>query len=145
MKRGTPLARSSMRSRPRPTGPIPAVVELVYERGQWSCELCTSPLGDRRGDDHHLHHRRPRRSGGDRRPDTNLPMNLLLLCPGCHEVVESHRTASYRAGWLLAANASPAMEPVLLERGARWALLLPNGQSRTVDAPVRAGYTETET
>lgn len=114
MKRTAGPARKPMRSRYRSTGPSDEVVDLVYERAQWSCELDGAPVGDRRGRDHHIHHRRPRRMGGSQLDDTNAPQNLLLLCPSCHETVESERTAAYAGGWLVRQNADPARVPVLI-------------------------------
>jgi 5-methylcytosine-specific restriction enzyme A len=114
MKRTEGPKRTAMRSRYRRTGPSDEVVDLVYERAQWSCELCGAPVGDRRGVDHHLHHRRPRRMGGSQLPDTNAPQNLLLLCPASHETVESERTAAYAGGWLVGQNADPSLVPVLI-------------------------------
>jgi 5-methylcytosine-specific restriction enzyme A len=103
-----------MRSRYRSTGPAEEVVDLVYERAQHSCEIDGAPLGDRRGVDHHIHHRRPRRMGGSQLPDTNAPQNLLLLCPPCHELVESERTAAYAGGWLVRQNDDPLTVSVLV-------------------------------
>lgn len=96
------------------TGPKRSVVELVYERANYSCELCLVGIGPQRGVDHHVHHRRPRRAGGSRRPDTNCPANLLLLCPSCHEVIEVQRSAAYAGGWLVGASQGPARVPVLI-------------------------------
>lgn len=117
-----------MRSRYRSTGPSDEVVDLVYERAQWSCEIDGAPLGDRRGVDHHIHHRRPRRMGGSQLPDTNAPQNLLLLCPESHEMVESERTAAYEGGWLVRQDADPAHTPVLVL--ARLVKLGNNGKYR---------------
>lgn len=122
MKR-TPMKRTS-----RPTGPLADAVDAVYERAQYSCELCTLGVGPTRGTDHHIHHRRPRRAGGSKRPDTNLPSNLLLLCPGCHEVVESNRAAGYDAGWILRSEAQPSAHAVLIWRGSRWTYLSDDGR-----------------
>lgn len=55
--------------------------------------------------------------GGSRRPETNRPANLLLLCVACHAWVESHRAASVRLGLLVKSGATPARMPVLLARG----------------------------
>lgn len=124
----TPLAtRKPMKTRHRSTGPTTDAVDAVYDRAQHCCELCTLSVGPERGTDHHIHHRRPRRAGGDRRPETNSPANLLLLCPGCHETVESFRTASYDAGWLLRAGDDPYAVAVLIWRGSRWAYLTDSG------------------
>jgi hypothetical protein len=111
-----------MKTRHRNTGPAPAVVDAVCERAQWSCELCSMPVGDRRGVDHHIHHRRPRRMGGSSLPDTNLPQNLLLLDPSCHDVVEKDRSAAYAGGWLVHQDADPLTVEVL-RHGREWVLL----------------------
>lgn len=126
MKRTAGPARKPMRSRYRSTGPSDEVVDLVLERAQYSCELDGAPVGDRRGVDHHIHHRRPRRMGGSQLDDTNLSQNLLLLCPRCHEVVESERTAAYAGGWLVRQNADPATVPVLILAVERY--LTPDGK-----------------
>jgi 5-methylcytosine-specific restriction protein A len=109
----TPVRRP-MRSRYRSTGPTGDVVDLVYERAQWSCEIDGAQVGDRRGVDHHIHHRRPRRMGGSQLQDTNSPVNLLLLCPPCHETVESERTAAYGGGWLVRQGDDPLLVPALI-------------------------------
>lgn len=126
MKRTGAPARKPMRSRYRKTGPPDEVVDLVLERAAYSCELDGAQVGDRRGVDHHLHHRRPRRMGGSQLPDTNAPQNLLLLCPSCHETVESERTAAYAGGWLVRQNADPARVPVLILAVERY--LTPDGR-----------------
>lgn len=139
MKRAGPIERKPLkRPRPRPTGPSAEVVDLVYERAQHSCEVGGCMVGDLRGIDHHIHHRRPRRSGGDRRPDTNSPANLLLVCPPHHDGIESRRAVAYRMGWLLASGATPAAEPVLLYRdGQAWHLLDHQGKAVSCPAPAR--------
>lgn len=127
LKAKTPLSRGTsvlsrsvlLRAAPkrrvyRSTGPVRDVVALVYERANYSCELCLIGIGPQRGVDHHVHHRRPRRAGGSRRADTNSPTNLLLLCPSCHEVIEVQRSAAYDGGWLVGASQDPARVPVLI-------------------------------
>lgn len=126
------MKRVAMKSRYRNTGPRPDVVEAVYERAQHSCEVCTEAVGDRRGEDHHLHHRRPRAAGGSRRPDTNSPANLLLLCPECHSQIESHRTISFSMGWLLSQRQEPSKVRVLVQRD-RWVFL--THEASYADAP----------
>jgi predicted HNH restriction endonuclease len=121
-----------MRSRYRNTGPTAAVVDLVYERASHSCEVCTCAVGDRRGIDHHIHHRRPRGAGGSRRPDTNQPQNLLLLCPDCHLDIETHRGVAQSMGWLLTQQDDPARVAVLVHRD-RWFYLTADG--RYADSP----------
>lgn len=105
------------------TGPSADVVDAVYERAGYCCELCQVGVGPVRGLDHHVHHRRPRRRGGDKRPETNLPSNLLLLCLTCHAVVESRRLVAYDNGWLLRSKHIPSQRPVLVWRGSRWTFL----------------------
>jgi len=124
--RRSPLKRAPMRSKGKSTGPSQDVVECVYERSVWSCEKCGLGVGPKRGTDHHLHHRRPRAMGGTDRLDTNLPSNLLLLCPGCHDAIESRRGEALNAGWLVPQNGDPAETAVLLF-GDRWRYLTPSG------------------
>lgn len=127
--RRTEIRRTAKRSRPRATGPADEVVGLVLERAQYSCEMCTVALGDRRGVDWQCHHRRPRRMGGSQLDDTNGPQNLLVLCLSCHELVESQRSAAYEGGWLVRQNADPAAVLVLI--GAkRWVFLTVDGRYR---------------
>lgn len=125
----TPLARSKplnakrvRAARPKDTGPSKAQRAVVLWRSSGHCELCWALLHD--GDNwlraHSVHHRRPRRSGGDPRPTTNQPSNLLLLCgsattpAGCHERVESNRTDALENGWLLHAEHEPTEVPVVI-------------------------------
>lgn len=123
MLRSAPMKRSY-----RPTGPTTDVVEAILERAGYSCEACGSSLGDRRGEDWSVQHRRPRSMGGTRWPGCNLPSNLMIMCgsattPGsCHEFTESHRVAAVAAGWLVQSRTDPALEPVLLV-GGRFAYL----------------------
>lgn len=128
-----PLERSPMKRRYKPSGPSPDVVEALYERASWSCELCTVGIGPRRGEEHHVHHRRPRRMGGTDLPDANDLPNLLLLCPSCHAVVEKERAAAYEGGWLVRQNDDPAAVAVLIG-ASRWVLLTADGRYRTVEA-----------
>lgn len=120
------IKRVLLSRRYKATGPAPDVVEQVYERAGYSCEVCTEQVGDRRGVDHHIHHRRPRGAGGSRRADTNLPSNLLLLCPGCHQDIESHRGVAQSMGWLVVQGVDPASVAVLVQRN-RWVYLTADG------------------
>lgn len=112
--RRSQLRRTPLRSKLKTTGPAPDVVEAVYERSAWSCERCGCAVGPKRGADHHIHHRRPRAAGGSKRPDTNLPSNLLLLCPDCHLRIESRRAEAVDAGWLVPQIGDPARTAVLI-------------------------------
>jgi hypothetical protein len=131
-----------VKSRYRNTGPPPEVVELVYERAQYACEIGGCLIGDRRGVDHHLHHRRPRRAGGDRRRETNTAPNLLLVCPDDHEFIESNRRLAYNAGWLLRHNDLPAEQPALIRVDGQlcWKGLSEDG--RYLDCDVPEGVTD---
>jgi 5-methylcytosine-specific restriction enzyme A len=128
------VKRTPMKTRYRNTGPRPDVVDAVYERAQHSCEVCMEAVGDRRVEDHHLHHRRPRAAGGSRRPDTNSPANLLLLCPECHRQIEGNRTISFGMGWLLRQNQNPVDVPVLVQR-TRWMFLTADGFYLAAEGP----------
>ena len=52
-----------------------------------------------------IHHRKPRKMGGTRRPDINFLPNLVLLCgtgtTGCHGWIEANRKAAKATGWLV--------------------------------------------
>jgi len=130
------IKRVMLSRRYKATGPTPDVVDAVYERAGYSCEICTEAVGDRRGVDHHIHHRRPRALGGSKRPDTNLPSNLLLLCPACHRDVESHRGVAQSMGWLVVQGVNPATVAVLVQRD-RWVYLTEDG--RYSDNPPEEG------
>jgi hypothetical protein len=93
---------------------------VVLARAAGRCECCGVPLTAV-----HVHHRRPRRAGGSRDPQTNAPSNLLALLPACHERWESQRAEAVRRGLVLAANADPLMTPVLL--AGQWVLLDDSG------------------
>lgn len=121
------IKRVLLSRRVKATGPTPDVVDAVYERAGYSCEICTEGVGDRRGVDHHIHHRRPRAAGGSRRADTNLPSNLLLLCPPCHAQTESHRGVAQSMGWLVVQGVDPATVAVLVQRD-RWTYLTEDGR-----------------
>jgi len=127
LQRKTPLKQAAPKRSHRGTGPAQDVVDAVYERAGHSCEACTAAVGPVRGLDHHLHHRRPRAAGGSRREDTNLPSNLLLLCPPCHERIESRRGEALDAGWLVPQSADPAEVAVLIRRDT-WTYLTADGR-----------------
>lgn len=124
--RRTELKRTPLRSKRKTTGPAQDVVEAVYERAAWACERCGGAVGPRRAIEHHIHHRRPRAMGGTDRPDTNLPSNLLLLCPPCHGEVESRRGEALEAGWLVHQAEDPAEVAVLVHQ-CRWWYLAADG------------------
>lgn len=120
------LRRTPLASRRKGTGPDADVVDAVLDRASHSCELDSAAVGPIRGVDHHIHHRRPRAAGGSRRPDTNSSANLLLLCPPCHESVESRRAEALECGWLVPQACDPASVAVLILRD-RWRYLTDAG------------------
>lgn len=125
----TVLARTS-------TGPTAEQRQLVIDRAWGYCEMCgTRVLTDlnRALCAYSIHHRRPRGMGGTRRPDTNSPANLLLVCGdatapgGCHAWIETNRAEALRRGLLVRSTADPATVPVQLE-GGDWVLLTHDGR-----------------
>jgi hypothetical protein len=102
---------STFAKKPASTGPHRDVVDLVLERDQHSCAWCGGCLWGDRGMDWSIGHRRPRRNGGDPRPDTNLPSNLVALhgsgTTGCHGEIERERDRAEQVGFLLTATAKP--------------------------------------
>lgn len=119
-----------MPSRKKSTGPSSVVVEAVLERAGYHCEICDGWIGDRRGTDWSLHHRRPRGMGGTRWPGANGPANLMVACgsgtTGCHGLIESHRAGAVAAGWLVLSRTDPATVAVLINRD-RWLYLTAEG------------------
>lgn len=107
----------------RGTGPPRLTVEAILERAQHSCERCSEAVGPVRGVDWHVHHRRPRGAGGSKRTDTNSPSNCTVLCPRCHNEIESYRAVAQSEGWILQQTNNPARVPLLIERGARFVYL----------------------
>ncbi len=108
----------------RSTGPDRLTVEAVWGRAGGRCEISGVPLSGVHGQDFHVHHRRPRRMGGSRDPETNDVENLLLLSPEAHEHVEQHRTEAYERGWLVHQDHIPAAVPVIVMVDGRPALVL---------------------
>lgn len=53
--------------------------------------------------------------GGTRKPDSNSPANLLVLCgtgtTGCHGWIESHRLEGYENGIILYDRDNPTEHP----------------------------------
>lgn len=128
-----------MLTRSRSTGPNSAVVDVVLERAQHSCEVCGIGLSPQRGVDWSVHHRRPRQMGGTRWAGINLPSNLLVVdgsgTTGCHGVLESHRAGAVAAGWLVLSRTDPAQVAILITRD-RWVYLADDGTY--VDSPKAA-------
>lgn len=118
LARRTPLPRARAKRlsnaqaptrRPRSTGPTQRVRDTVRARADGCCEIpgCGLLIHDGYAwlRPHSFHHRRPRQMGGDPRPTTNSPANLLLVCgtgtTGCHGALEQARADAYERGWLV--------------------------------------------
>ena len=106
--------------RRRHTGPPPAIRRLVAERSRRSCEFpgCGAVAIQ-------MHHRKPRRIGGRKDPEINRAANLLHVCLGHHEWVESNRADARAMGWLLS-DGQDAQE-VAVHTSHGWVLLDDNG------------------
>lgn len=110
------------------TGPTPSVRLDVMSRNGSYCLRCNTQAGEQ------IHHRKPRGMGGTRDPKINDHTNLVFICQECHQHIESHRTDSYREGWLVARNASPA-EQYLIDTNRRMIMLLPGGDMEAHQLP----------
>lgn len=120
MRRGKPR---------RHTGPSREVLQLVLDRAGLRCERCAWLLhaGGQ------THHRVPRQMGGTRAEWINRPPNLVRLCVGCHQWVESYRASAMDDGWLVLRRHDPAEIPIrsLLHGGL--VLLADDGSVTRVD------------
>lgn len=98
------------------TRPASKTVALVLNRDASRCAVCGEEVYGVRGEDWSVHHRRRAGMGGDRRPESHAAGNLVLLhgsgTTACHGKVESEREDSYARGWLVKANAMPALQPI---------------------------------
>jgi 5-methylcytosine-specific restriction protein A len=103
---------------------VPVKTRLaLFERAAGHCEVDGIPLSGI----WHGHHRRPRRLGGSRRPDTHSLSNLLATCGPCNLFrIERNRPWAYEHGYLLHDRQVPAETPVFIY-GAGWVLLTPTG------------------
>ena len=101
------------------TGFPKPVRDLIVARSQGMCEICGFAVPEQ------IHHRRPRGSGGTRRPETNEAANGLAACSACHALVESRRTFALDRGWLVPPNHAPDHVPVVYQ--GNWALLTDDG------------------
>ena len=104
----------------RSTGFPAPVRQMILDRSGGRCELCGTSLFGVSGS---VHHRRPRRMGGDKRPETSRASNGVALCgsgtsPGCHGRIESQdRAQAMEDGIILRAGQHPADVPVRLRHG----------------------------
>lgn len=136
-KSGIARRKAQSAKRVNETGPSKLVVALVFDRDGGCCIRCGKAVRpEGRGEDWSIQHRRARGAGGDVRPETNLPANLVILCGsatsagGCHEHVEKNRTEARLAGWSMRWKQDPIRVPlntwwgpVVLDDKGGWTLL----------------------
>lgn len=105
------LATPGPRPKPRPKDTIPpGVRSRVAARDYGLCVHCSQPAS-------HQHHRRIKGMGGDTRPHTNCPCNLVSLCAGlgCHEWAHANRREAEAEGLIIPrAIPKPWLLPVML-------------------------------
>jgi len=137
LKRKTPH-----KSRRRSTGPDRNTVDAVLERDQWMCAVCGDVLVGQRGIGWSIHHRRPRRAGGDKRPDTNLASNLVAVhghgTADCHGRIESRRAEAISHGWLLHDGDVPS-QTAINHAVHGWCHLTDDGRVEYAPPPVNVG------
>lgn len=98
--------------------------KAVIERDRSICQWC-GRYCDTTGD-YSLQHRRARGMGGSKRPETDLPGNLVLVhgsgTTGCHGAIESQRAEAVRRGFNVPQHLTPAKVPLLVHSGpaGRW-------------------------
>lgn len=94
---------------------IPArVCRLVDKRDSIDGQRCCIRCGITRG--LHRHHRRIKGTGGDLRPHTDCPCNLVTLCHRCHgwAHVEDQRAAEVEGLIIARAETFPGRLPVMV-------------------------------
>ena len=96
--------------------PTAKTLATVAERDEGRCGYCGDEVYGERGEDWSLQHRRRAGMGGDRRPETHAPGNLILLCGSgttrCHGHVESYRDDAMKTGHAVSANKTPTLQPI---------------------------------
>lgn len=106
------------------TGPDKSTVAAVLERAGYRCEACGKLVGDERGVDYSIQHRKCRGMGGTKWFGINLPSNLLVLCgsgtTGCHGYVEEHPTEAMALGYAVSRYKDPFTVPVEIEGRLVW-------------------------
>lgn len=70
--------------------------QLVMGRAFGRCERCQMPTLAA-----HIHHRRPKGSGGSKAPDRHDVANLVWLDPECHRWVHDHPRDAAAAGFIV--------------------------------------------
>ncbi|MGC0365048.1 5-methylcytosine-specific restriction protein A [Rhodococcus sp. 27YEA15] len=114
------------RKRTRDTGFPPAVKVLIHARSGGRCEVqqqCRGAVAV------HIHHRRPRGSGGSTLAWVSGAANGVDVCLACHAFIESARAYSEGHGWLVSMNRRRRSDevPVLLVHDSEPVLLADDG------------------
>lgn len=117
--------------------PDKATLEIVWERDKGCCAFCHKSISGERGLDWSLHHRRPSGMGGDRKPETHGPANLVMLCGSgvtfCHGWVEQHRTDAMARGYLISRHGGTHPAEFVIEHAVHgFVYLLDDGSVRQV-------------
>lgn len=103
--------------------------DAVFARDRMSCVMCGGTYSL------NLHHRRTRGMGGTKRPESNLPANLLVLCgsgtQGCHGWVTQNPDLARERGYVVRQHADPEQVPVVAH-GA-WVFLRNDGTADRID------------
>ena len=89
-----------------------AVKSLTLVRAHQVCEVCGALFAD------DVHHRQPRGMGGVHGAAArvaNSAANLLALCRGCHDGIESNREEAQGLGRLVTHPLHSAFVPVLIK------------------------------
>lgn len=114
LTRSEPLRRARMRTKHRDTGPDAATREALIARTNGRCTVCGQPGTDPQ-------HRKPRQRGGTKDPAINRLSNLIWLCRGCHDWVETkERAKAYVAGLLVHQWEDPRLVPLRSLGGRVW-------------------------
>ncbi len=136
-KSGIARRKAQSAKRVKETGPSKLVVALVFDRDGGCCIRCGKAVApEDRGERWSVQHRRARGNGGDLRPETNLPANLVILCGsatsagGCHQWAESQRAEARLSGLSMRWKQDPIRVPlntwwgpVVLDDKGGWTLL----------------------
>lgn len=124
--------------------PTKDVLAIVQERDDNRCAYCGYVVTGERGFDWSLHHRRNSGSGGDPRPETHAPGNLVLLHGSgttyCHGTVESRRDDSRTSGFLISKLTRRSPSSYVIEHAVHGlCYLLDDGSVRLVPTPWTEG------
>lgn len=120
--------------------PTAEVLEMVWLRDFGRCAWCGHGIHGERGRDWSLHHRRPAGMGGDRKPETHSPANLVLLDGSgttyCHGRVERFRSDAMARGFLLSKLGRDQPSEFAIEHAVHgFVYLVDDGSWRPVPTP----------